>query len=163
MNKRAFAVVMLLACVALTYIAGCKKEEDGNPLEPISLVTPDSSIIRKFPGDSLPLEIKFTTDRPINWVQGLYDLDTADHTTGIPHIPTYPDTMFLVHLDTLDPRVNLYTYTGTFSLPDEPVLQPYDVIRFKVTFHAGKSTFTVGQNYPKGIVTTSKEFRVDVR
>jgi hypothetical protein len=159
MNRKLF-VVVVLALGIITYISSCKKSEDSQPLEPISLVQPDSAIIRKFPGDSMTIQLKFTTDRPINWIKGMYDVDTTTRTTGL-HTTTYPDTLFFVKLDTLNPRVNLYTYTGSYFLPD--TLNPYDVIRFKVSFEAGKSTFSVGQNYPKGIVGQSKEFRVDVR
>lgn len=152
----AFAAVLTLASVFV--LNSCKKDDESLPLEPITLVEPDSSIIRKFPGDVMPYEIKFTTDRPINWIKCLYDTDTTN-TSG--YIATYPDTLFFVKLDTTDPRVNLYTYTGSFTVADS--LDPYDVIRFKVSFEAGKKTFTTGQNYPAGIVGFSKEFRIDVR
>jgi hypothetical protein len=152
----AFAGVVALAFVLV--LNSCKKDETTLPLEPITLVQPDSSIIRQFPGDVMPFEIQFTTDRPINWIKCMYDTDTT-HMAG--YVATYPDTLFFVKLDTTDPRVNLYTYSGSYFVPD--TLDPYDVVRFKVSFEAGKSTFTTGQNYPAGIVGFSKEFRIDVR
>lgn len=158
MNKKIVVALTLITVAVVSFIGSCKKEEQSEPLEPISLVAPDSSITHPFPGDDVPVEIKFTTDRPINWVKGMYDIDSL-LTSG--YVPTYPDTLFYMKLDTVDPRVNLYTYTGSFHVPDS--LMPYDVIRFKVSFEAGKSTFTVGQNYPAGIVTSAKEFKMDLR
>lgn len=160
MTRKLFASVLFIIGIAglLFWMSGCKKDETTEPLEPISLIQPDSSIVRLFAGDSLPIEIKFTTDRPINWIKGMYDIDTL----GNPgYAPTYPDTLFYMALDTLDPRVNRYTYTGTYYVPDN--LPPYSTVRFRAEFEAGKSTFTVGQNYPAGIVTGDKQFRIDVR
>ncbi|MES2619626.1 MAG: hypothetical protein V4615_02155 [Bacteroidota bacterium] len=158
MNKKILAAVLLLSIGTIFYLNSCKKEEDSLPLEPISLVKPDSSIIRKFPGDVVPVEIKFTTDRPINWIKGMYDIDSLNNAG---YVATYPDTLFFVKLDTMEPRVNIYTYTGSYTVSDS--LDPYDVVRFKISFQAGKSTFTTGQNYPAGIVGSTKEFRIDVR
>jgi hypothetical protein len=157
--KRNLLLLFSFALIAaLTTVSSCKKTSDSQPLEPISLVKPDSAIVRRFAGDSLPVEIKFTTDRPLNYIQGLYDVaftDTAGYTA------TYPDTLFFVPLDTLNPRQNLYTYSTLYRIPD--TLPSYSVVRFKVSFEAGKNTFTTGQNYPQGKVSAYKEFRVDVR
>ena len=150
------ATALLLCLVAIN---ACKKDDEGLPLEPIYLVSPDSAIVRMFAGDSLPLEIVFTTDRPINWVKGLIDIDTVPDSTN--YIATYADTAFFVALDTLDPRVNRYTYKGTYFIPD--TLQPVDIVRFRILYEAGSSTFQVGQNYPQGKVSATKEFRIDVR
>lgn len=150
-----FAVIV----VAITLITSCKKTTESLPLEPIALVHPDSAIVMQFPGDDVPIEIKFTTDRPINWIKGMVDIDTFYNMTG--YVPTYPDTLFYMRLDSLDPRVNLYTYTGTYHIVD--TLMPFDIIRFQISFQAGKTSFTTGQNYPAGVVTATKEFRIDVR
>lgn len=156
---RKFLVAGLLAIAGtLVFINGCKKEITGEPLEPITIVKPDSSITRYFPSDSVPMKFKFTTDRPINWILGKYDLDTTSNTA---YVATYPDTLFFVKLDTLDPRVNLYEHSVTYYVPD--TLMPFSSIRFKVSFEAGSSTFKTGQNYPAGKVSASKEFRVDVK
>ncbi|MCS6934578.1 MAG: hypothetical protein NZM35_05445 [Chitinophagales bacterium] len=149
-----FAVVFVSL---MSYLSGCKKEEPELPLEPIALIKPDTTIVRLFPGDSLPVEIQFTTDRPLNWVKCLYDIDSVSGS----YTPTYPDTFFFVKLDTLDPRINRYTWSGQYRVPD--TLDPYDVIRFRISFEAGKNSFTTGQNYPAGIVSATKEFRIDVR
>ncbi|MCW5908678.1 MAG: hypothetical protein KIS94_12520 [Chitinophagales bacterium] len=158
MKKILFIVSASALVLSVLFIESCKKDDPKLPLEPITLVKPDTAIIRQFPGDVLPIELTFTTDRPINWINCMYDIDST-HTTG--YVATYPDTLFFVKLDTLDPRVNIYTYTTSYYVPD--TLNPYDVVRFKVSFEAGKSTFTTGQNYPAGIVGFSKEFRIDVR
>ena len=77
------------------------------------------------------------------------------------YVATYPDTLFFKDLTVETPRVNRYDYSVTYFVPD--TLRPFDHIRFKVSFEAGSSTFTTGQNYPAGKVGASKEFRVDVR
>ncbi len=149
-----FAIIALGAFI----LNGCAKTETGEPLEPISIVKPDSSIVFKFPSDSVPMEFKFTTDRPINWILGKYDIDSFQ-TAG--YVATYPDTLFYQKLDSVLPRVNRYDYSVTYFVPD--TLRPFDHIRFKVSFEAGSATFSTGQNYPAGKVGASKEFRVDVR
>jgi len=156
-TKSLFSFLVLAAAVTTLMINGCKKDPENLPLEPIALVLPDTAIIRLFPGDTTPLKIQFTTDRPINWIKGMMDLDT----TNAAYTPTYPDTLFFVKLDTLEPRVNRYTYTSTIRVAD--TLQPFDILRFKISFNAGKTSFTTGQNYPAGIVSASKEFRIDIR
>lgn len=158
MNKKHLVYVSsALLLAALVVINGCKKDEDPLPLEPIAILQPDTTSVRLFPGDTLPLQIQFTTDRPINWIKAMTDLDTVDGA----YTATYPDTFFFIKLDTIDPRVNRYTYTGTYRVAD--TLDPFDVIRFRISFEAGKTTFTTGQNYPAGVVGATKEFRIDVR
>lgn len=158
MRKKELLVIGVSVMLALAFVNGCKKDTTSEPLEPISLISPDSSITRAFPGDVVPVEIKFTTDRPINWIKGMYDIDS---TNSASYVATYSDTLFFQKLDTLNPRVNLYTYTGSYLIPDS--LDPYDIVRFKVTFEAGSSTFVTGQNYPAGKVTAAKEFKINIR
>lgn len=158
MKNRILFLAVVSFALAISLMNGCKKKEESAPLEPISLVSPDTAIQRLFAGDALPLEIKFTTDRPINYILAKYDIDSSQ-TTG--YTATYPDTLFVQHLDSLEPRVNRYTYTGSYTSPD--TLRPFDVIRFKVSFEAGSTTFKTGQNYPAGKILVTKEFRIDVR
>lgn len=158
-TRKIFTALSIIAFVAVLLISSCKKDNNSQPLEPISLVQPDSPITRHFGGDSFPIEVKFTTDRPINWIQGLTDIDSLIDTTN--YTPTYPDTLFRQDLTTLSPRQNLYTYTGTYHIAD--TLLPFSVIYFKVSFQAGSTTFETGQNYPQGIVTATKEFKINVR
>ena len=156
--KKLFFAITLVSLIAVSIISSCKKETTSEPLEPISIVLPDSSITFYFPSDSVPMNFKFTTDRPINWILGKYDIDSVQ-TAG--YVATYPDTLFFKDLTLETPRVNRYDYSVTYFVPD--TLRPFDHIRFKVSFEAGSSTFTTGQNYPAGKVGASKEFRVDVR
>jgi hypothetical protein len=160
-NRKTLSALALIALVVITLLSinSCKTESNPQPLEPISLVSPDTPISRYFGGDSFPVIIKFTTDRPINWIMGLTDVDTLIDSTN--YTPTYEDTLFRKDLTTLSPRQNLYTYTGHYHVADS--LLPFSVIRFKVSFNAGSSTFETGQNYPQGIVSYSKEFKVNVR
>ena len=156
--KKLFFAITLVSLIAVSIISSCKKETTSEPLEPISIVLPDSSITFYFPSDSVPMNFKFTTDRPINWILGKYDIDSVQ-TAG--YVASYPDTLFFKDLTVETPRVNRYDYSVTYFVPD--TLRPFDHIRFKVSFEAGSSTFTTGQNYPAGKVGASKEFRVDVR
>jgi len=158
-KRKLFAGLAMIAFVAITLISSCKKDNNSQPLEPISLVSPDTPIARYFGGDSFPVTIKFTTDRPINWVLGMSDIDSLIDSTN--YVATYPDTLFHISLTALSPRQNLYTYTGMYHVP--VALLPFSVIRFKVSFQAGSTTFETGQNYPRGIVSDYKEFKVNVR
>jgi len=158
MTKKLFVPSLILVVIVgvIVCLNGCKKDSTTEPLEPIALIQPDSSIVQLFAGDSLPLEIKFTTDRPINWVRGMYGIDTSGNAVG-----TFTDSLFYAKLDTTFPRVNLYTYTGVYNIPDS--LPPFSTVRFRITFNAGNDNFLVGQNYPPGFVNGEKEFRIDVR
>jgi hypothetical protein len=156
-NRILFSLLVVIA-LGIFVTNGCTKKTENEPLEPISLLKPDTAITRKFAGDQLPIEIKFTTDRPINYILGKYDIDSVQ-TVG--YVATYPDTLFFQKLDTLNPRVNRYTYTGIYTTSD--TLRLFDVIRFKISFEAGSNIFKTGQNYPAGKVSFSKEFRIDVR
>ncbi len=158
-KRKIFAGLSLIAFVAVMLVSSCKKDSNPQPLEPISLVQPDSPITRHFGGDSFPVVIKFTTDRPINWIMAQTDIDSLIDSAH--YTPTYPDTLFRQDLTTLSPRQNLYTYTGTYHIADS--LLPFSVIYFKVSFQAGSNTFVAGQNYPKGVVSQYKEFKINVR
>lgn len=161
MNKKIALAASVLLLLAITVINGCKKEDEPTPvLEPITITQPDSSITRLFPGDSLPIEASVVVDRPINWILCRYDYDTA----GIAgHVATYPDTLFYTRLDTIEPRTNQFTVSRIYRLPVDSIIGPYDVVRFRMEVNAGKQTFTPGQNYPQGVVSYQKEFRIDVR
>ena len=159
MNKKIVALVVVVVIGVFAFMSSCKKSTTSLPLEPISLITPDSGIKRLFPGDTTAIKVSFTTDRPINWIRGLVDIDTL--IDSINHINTYPDTLFAIRLDTLNPRVNLYTYTGSYRVAD--TFPPYTVIRFKISYQAGSVTFRTGQNYPPGLDSASKEFKFNIR
>ena len=161
-KRKFFAGFAIIAFVTVTLLSinSCKNDSaPAEPLEPISLVSPDTAISRYFGGDSFPVTVKFTTDRPINWIMGLTDVDTLIDSTN--YTPTYADTLFKQNLTTLSPRQNLYTYTGTYHVNVN--LLPFSVIRYKISFQAGSATFETGQNYPQGVVSYTKEFKVNVR
>ncbi len=158
--RKLFVAAALTAFAGLFFASSCKKSPQSEPLEPISLVQPDSPTIQLFAGDSMPIQVKFTTDRPINWILGLYNVDTLiDSPYHIPKV--YPDTVFYKRLYNDNPRENLYTYSGGFRIPDS--LIPFSVVRFKFSFQAGDSFPKTGQNYPVGTVGASKEFTVNIR
>jgi hypothetical protein len=160
-KRKTFAGFALIAIIAfvLVSINGCKTDTNPQPLEPISIVQPDTPITMHFGGDSFPIKIKFTTDRPINWIMGKVDVDTLIDTTN--YVPTFPDTLFFKNLTTLNPRQNLYTYDTTYYVASN--LRPFSVITFLVSFQAGSTTFETGQNYPAGVVSYSKQFIVNIR
>lgn len=158
MKKKFLFLTVISFAIAAFLITGCKKETASDALEPITILLPDTAISFYFPDDSVPMSFKFTTDRPINWIMGKYDIDS---TGAAGYTATYPDTLFFEDLSGLSPRVNRHDYTATYYVPSN--LMPFDHVRFKISFEAGSSTFTTGQNYPAGKVGASKEFRVDVR
>jgi hypothetical protein len=157
--RKLFAALALTVVIGSVFLNSCKKNNPSEPLEPISLVKPDTLITTNFAGDSVPVEIKFTTDRPINWILGLCDVDTMIDSTN--YTATYPDTIFLQDLTKLSPRENLYTYSTTYHVPDS--LIPFSVLRFKISFQAGDASPVYGQNYPVGVVTATKEFVINIR
>jgi hypothetical protein len=158
-KRKIFGAVVFAIVIAATLFSSCKKNNNPQPLEPISVVLPDSSIITKFAGDSLPIEIKFTTDRPIDWILAKYDIDTLIDT--LHYTATYPDTFFFKGLYVPVPRTNLYTFKGTYYIPD--TIPPFSVLRFKISFLAGSDTIFPGQNYARGTTGAEKEFVVNIR
>ena len=148
-----------MAFVITVWSVGCKKTLPTEPLAPIVFITPDSS--GHFPGDSLPFSVKFTTDRPIDYIMALYDIDTLIDSMQASYMPTFPDTFMHMDLGKLNPRQNLYTYNGTYFIPDS--LKPFTIMRFKFSFRAGSDTAIYGQNYPLGAVTYSKEVYVSIK
>jgi len=147
-----------LALMLVGFLNGCKQDNPSEPLEPISLVQPDSAITQHVYGDSTPIQLKFTTDRPITWIQILYAIDTSGNINNTPAL--YPDTLYYKVFSVDSPQHNLYTYTGLFLFP--PSLPDYSVVYFDASFNAGDASFVVGQNYPAGIVTGDKKFKIVV-
>ena len=159
MSRKNIVVAFFVSVVLAAFFTSCKPDSPTQPLEPISLVAPDSAIIYRFAGDSVPLTIKLTTDRPINWILGKSDVDTFINSST--YTPSYADTLFFKDLTTLNPRQNLYTYTGAYYIPD--TLKPFSTVRLRVSFNAGSTTFTTGQNYPAGIVSDTKDITINIR
>lgn len=129
--QRKIAPKILILIVLISGFYGCKKTTDEIISEPITLVKPDTTSLYLFPANVQPIEVKFTTDRPINWVKGMYEIDTT-HALGYNY--TYPDTLFVNNLDSMGIKDNKYTYTGSYTVPD--TLDALDVVRFKISMKA---------------------------
>ncbi len=158
-KHRTFFAAAVLSVLCIAVISGCNKDGVKLPLEPISIVKPTGGIGNQFAGDTVPIEIAITTDRPINWVLCVYDIDDSS-THTVPYVPSFPDTLFFTSLQNISPRVNLYTATQTYHIPD--TLVQFSTVKFKVSFQAGAATATYGQNYPIGVVSAQKDFILHV-
>ncbi|MFN8309629.1 MAG: hypothetical protein U0T73_06670 [Chitinophagales bacterium] len=146
-------VAIFFVLLALAGATSCKKTSEMAISEPITIVTPDSNFIRLLPGRDQPLDIRFTTDRPIQFVKGMYEIDSVE----IPgHVYTFPDTLFYTILDSVGvtTKVNKYQYTGTFHVPD--TLLGEEIIRFRISMQAKNDAASSTINY-------QKEFKIGVK
>jgi|JI9StandDraft_1071089.scaffolds.fasta_scaffold134195_2 hypothetical protein len=144
--EKKFLVAVVIACSLVYFISGCKKETKDVVLEPITLVKPDTLSLTSLAGKVIPVEVKFTTDRPISFVTGKYEIDT---TQSASHVYTYPDTLFAVQLDSDNTKLsNKYSYSGSYTIPD--TLQPNTIVRFRVDMKAQTLNY-------------QKEFKVTIR
>jgi hypothetical protein len=132
MRKIFLTVVASLSLLALLIVHSCVKSINDGYTEPITVIQPDSLILSNVPaGTVLPIQIQFTTDRPIVWAKCLYQVDTPGATAT--HI--YPDTLFCKVLDSLPYQYNnKYMYTGSYTVPDSA--KSLTSIRFDVQFKA---------------------------
>jgi hypothetical protein len=131
MNKLNYKIAFTIFAIAVLTVFGCKKTTDETVInEPITLVSPDSATVYLFPSDTLPVHIKFTTDRPISYVKGMYEVN---ETGAASYNYTYPDTLFAINTDTL--QNNLYEYKGVYRLPDS-LQNTGTIVRFKVNMKA---------------------------
>ena len=131
--KKITLSLIAIALIAFT-ISSCKKETTETILEPITLVSPDSTTVFIKRGTTQKIDIKYTTDRPINYVQILYEVDTTGDAN---HVYTYPDTLFYLNFDSTGAAPsNKYNYVGAYTLPD--TIKLFDKVRFKTTFKAQK-------------------------
>ncbi|MFN8276405.1 MAG: hypothetical protein U0T84_02890 [Chitinophagales bacterium] len=151
MMKNRIIAISAVALVALLF--SCKKTAVDNTSEPITIVEPDSVSVRRLPGFVQNIQIKFTTDRPIQYVKGMYELDSAE-IAG--HVYTYPDTLFYTVLDSpgVTTKVNKYTYNGSYHVPD--TLLGGEVIRFQISMQAKNDAASSVLNY-------TKEFKIGVK
>lgn len=160
MGRRPLYFALFLVIAGIWLATGCKKSNnEGAPLEPISLIEPDSVTSQQFAGDTVGIRFIVTASKPINYIQCLYDLGDTAGTAN--YQPSFPDTLFTISLANDSPRVSTYTASAVYHIPDS--LPTFSVIYFKAFFTAGNSTFVVGQNYPAGIDSASKTFIVNVR
>ena len=128
MKKTLFLAVISASLVAFS---ACKKNSNDVDInEPVTLVTPDTTATNLAWGGVLPIKVIYATDRAIDFVQTLYEIDTFPDSIG--YVFTYPDT--LAHLNISANPTNIYTYTGSYTVPDS--LPNGSQIRFKTSFSA---------------------------
>ncbi|MCW3126667.1 MAG: hypothetical protein JWO03_2325 [Bacteroidetes bacterium] len=150
MRKFLSLTVVAISVITLFVIHSCKKDTGDGIVEPITINKPDSLIAYNYAGGTQKINISFTTDRPINKVTGMYQVDTIEHPAAW---YTYPDTLFYVILDTIPSKLsNKYTYSGTYHIPDSlPVLS---VIRFDIKMKAS------GNPSSPDTVREEKQFKI---
>src|SRR5580704_17518957 len=103
MNKTYLFKALAMFAVFALLTGGCHKGNDNSqPLTPLLLVTPDSAISTVIAGDATGIQIKYTPDRPIDWILGLYDVDTL--VDSVNYMPAYHDTLFSQSLYSQNPR-----------------------------------------------------------
>ena len=115
MRKLFWGGAAMLTLVGMFFMNSCKKGGDTiNIYEPITVVSPDSLNVQYVSkGQVYPIDIRFTTDRPIHYAKCMYEIDTPGATLGL-----YPDTLFYTLLDTLASQLNnKYNYTGSYTVP----------------------------------------------
>jgi hypothetical protein len=156
MRKTFRDTAVLLTFFGLIIISSCYKDHTTlNIVEPITVVSPDSLNVQYVSKRQIyPINIVFTTDRPLAWVKCMYEYDTTAVTM------TYPDTLFYVILDTIASKLsNKYTYTGSYRVPD--TLPQLSVVRFNVTMFAKGNPSDI--NYPNDTISYNKQFKMVLR
>lgn len=122
-------VTLLTVMSGLFMINACQQDNDTDDIfEPITVIQPDTVITKLKQGVAQPLEIKFTTDRPIVYAQGMYSIDS----TNLGYFDaTGSDTVFVL-FDSI-PNTNKKTYTGEFKVDS---LKPGYKVRVKLSMQA---------------------------
>ena len=144
MNKKLISAFVVFAFLAVV-LHSCKKDDDQVPInEPIQFVLPDSAWTSAFPGDSVPLDVRFTTDRPIDSIWAYVHVDSTHQNM---FVMADADSFFVVY--PTEPN-NQYTYTGAYYLPADSSISPLDVIRIQFTLYADT-------------LVRSKQLRIDVK
>lgn len=131
--RRIVLPVLLCVFVAMFFaIHSCTKSINDGFVEPITIISPSSLTVNNIPAGSVqPVQIQFTTDRPLLWARCFYEIDTPGGAASY----TYPDTLFYRVLDSTYSQLNnKYTYTGAYMVPDS--LKSTTNIRFDVQFKA---------------------------
>jgi hypothetical protein len=146
--RKFIAIASLAAVAALFFVLqSCKKDKFDIVNEPITFVKPDTTRIRAKPGAVVPLEVKFTADRPIDFISGEvhWAQGGGSFTPGV----DVTDSLFYFsfHPDSVTPN-NKRTYTGTYTVGD--TVQVFDVIRVLYKMKAGNKEY-------------EKQLRIDVR
>jgi hypothetical protein len=104
-------VTLVVVMCSLFMMHSCEKDTTTDKVyEPITVVQPDSVVARLKQKEGLALEVKFVTDRPIVYAQGLYSIDSTN--SGKFDLAG-SDTIFML-FDSI-PNTNKKTYTGEFK------------------------------------------------
>jgi hypothetical protein len=153
MRKIFLTAILSLSVLTLFLIQSCSKSLNDGYVEPITVISPDSLLLSNVaPGSVQPIQIQFTTDRPIVWARCFYQIDTP----GAVVSAIYPDTLFLKILDTIPSQLNnKYQYTGSYTVPDSAV--SLTTIRFDVQFKAALNPSS------PDTVFYDKQFKMTVR
>jgi hypothetical protein len=153
MRKIFLTAVVSLSVLGLFLVHSCSKSINDGYTEPITVIQPDSLLLANVAAGSVhPIQIQFTTDRPILWARCFYQIDTPGATVSA----VYPDTLFYKVLDTISNQLsNKYQYTGSYMVPDS--LVALTTIRFDVQFRAA-----LNPSSPDS-VSYDKQFKMTVR
>lgn len=144
-------IAVLSALFATVIITGCEEDKKAEKIyEPITIIAPDSVVTSGKRKESVPLEIKFTTDRPIIYTQGMYSIDSTNE--GFNEAGS--DTVF-VQYDSI-PTNNKKTYSGSF--PIDSAYRTNWKIRIKVSMQA-----LGNNNVPDADHYYEKNLRIDVK
>ena len=154
MRKIFLSAVVSLSVLALLFIHSCVKSIDDGFVEPITVINPTSlTVANVIPGRVQPINIQFTTDRPLIWAKCMYEIDTPG---AVVTRYTYPDTLFYKILDTIPTQLNnKYTYTGSYLVPDS--LPSLTTIRFDIKMKAALNPSSVDTVY------YDKQFKFTIR
>jgi hypothetical protein len=153
MRKIFLTAILSLSVFTLFLIHSCSKSLNDGYVEPITVISPDSLLLANVPAGSVqPIQIQFTTDRPILWARCFYQIDTPNAPVSM----VYPDTLFYKVLDTISSQLNnKYQYTGSFTVPDSAV--SLTTIRFDIQFKAALNPSS------PDTVFYDKQFKMTVR
>ena len=153
MRKIFLTAIVSLSVLGIFLVHSCSKSINDGYTEPITIIQPDSLLLANVaPGSVHPIQIQFTTDRPIMWARCFYQIDTPG--AGVSAI--YPDTLFYKVLDTISNQLsNKYHYTGSYMVPDS--LVALTTIRFDVQFKGG-----LNPSSPDSVFY-DKQFKMTVR
>ena len=148
-NFRVFTAIALFSSALL--VSSCEVDTKAEKIyEPITVVQPDSVVVSGRRKESVALEFKFTTDRPIIYTQGMYSIDSTNE--GFNEAGS--DTVF-VQYDSI-PTNNKKTYTGSF--PIDSTYRTNWKVRIKVSMQA------LGNgNTPDAAHYYEKFLRIDVK
>lgn len=137
MKKSYFFVLGLLLILFTSFLNSCKKEDEETPIyEPIHFITPDTNWFSATQGEVIPLEIRLTTDRPIDTFFANYNIDSLHQ--GFDYLN---DTSVNIISYSWSDSNNVQTYTGEFTVPSDTTLEKGDVVRLWFRMQAEDLTY----------------------